>query len=234
MSQVFLANRFMCFMNEKIQGFYFSFFQKLVLSISVIFLTAFSAIAQTPQATPPPQTPQQQQQRQEQPQPDRPQTTQPNRQTQQQVPLQPKRQKTAQPNQPQANPNVPNAPLQTPNQSVGTSGGIAPAQLPDDPPPIAPNFEAPPRPLPSAERVGVDVSNQLPLSLQDAITLALQNNNDIDSSKIDVQIAEFNLRGARGVYDPVINSENYYERRTTPVASTIGGGANGSVTQTSL
>lgn len=126
------------------------------------------------------------------------------------------------------------APLITPNQSVGTSGGIAPAQLPDDPPPIAPNFTAPVRPLPSAERVGVDIANQLPLSLQDAITLALQNNNDIDSSRIDVKIAEFNLRAAQGVYDPLIVSDNYYERRTTPVASTIGGGSNGSVTQTSI
>jgi hypothetical protein len=88
---------------------------------------------------------------------------------------------------------VPNAPIQTPGQNIGTSGGVAPAQLPDDPPPIAPNFEAPMRPLPTAERVGVDVSNQLPMTLQEAITLALQNNNDIDSSKIDVSIAEFNF-----------------------------------------
>ena len=71
--------------------------------------------------------------------------------------------------------------------------------------------------------------------MQEAITLALQNNNDIDSAKIGVQIAEFELRGARGVYDPVILSENYYERRTTPTASTIGGAAGGgSVTQSSF
>jgi HAE1 family hydrophobic/amphiphilic exporter-1 len=46
-----------------------------------------------------------------------------------------------------------------------------------------------------------------------------------------VNIAEFNLRGAQGVYDPVIDSQHYYERRTTPTSSTIAGGANGSVTQ---
>lgn len=120
----------------------------------------------------------------------------------------------------------------TPGQNVGTSSGIAPADLPTAPPPVAPNFEAPSRPLPSAERVGVDVANQLPLTLEEAITLALQNNNDIDSSRIGVQIAEFNLRGARGVYDPVISSENYFERSTTPTSSSIGGGgATGSVTQ---
>lgn len=121
----------------------------------------------------------------------------------------------------------------TPTQNVGSSG-IAPAVLPDDPPPVAPNFQAPVRPLPSAERVGVDVADQMTLSLQDAITLALENNNDIDSSKIGVKIAEFDLRAAQGVYDPVFNSQNYYERRATPTASTIGGASNGVVTQTSF
>jgi outer membrane protein TolC len=119
---------------------------------------------------------------------------------------------------------------QTPGQNVGTSG-VAPAELPTEPPPVAPNFEAPLRPLPSAERVGVDMSEQAPLSLNDAIALALQNNNDIDASRIDVQVAEYNLTAARGVYDPVFSSESYYESRTTPTSSTIAGGLNGSVTQ---
>jgi HAE1 family hydrophobic/amphiphilic exporter-1 len=120
---------------------------------------------------------------------------------------------------------------QGPGQNVGTSGGVAPAELPTEPPPVAPNYEAPLRPLPSAERVGVDMSAQEPLSLNDAIALALQNNNDIDASRIDVQVAEYNLTAARGVYDPVFSSESYYESRTTPTSSTIAGGLNGSVTQ---
>jgi HAE1 family hydrophobic/amphiphilic exporter-1 len=123
---------------------------------------------------------------------------------------------------------------QTPGQNVGTSGGIAPAELPADPPPVAPNFEAASRPLPSAERVGVDVADQLPLTLNEAIALALQNNNDIDGSRINVEIAEFNLNAARGVYDPIFSTESYYETRTTPTSSTISGGANGSVTQKDL
>jgi HAE1 family hydrophobic/amphiphilic exporter-1 len=118
-------------------------------------------------------------------------------------------------------------------QSVGTSTGVAPAELPPDPPPVAPDFRAPARPLPPAERVGVDVTNQVPLTLNDAIRMALKNSNDIDESRIDVQIAEFGLRAARGVYDPVFSSESFYDRATTPTSSTIGGGgARGSVTQT--
>jgi HAE1 family hydrophobic/amphiphilic exporter-1 len=123
---------------------------------------------------------------------------------------------------------------QSPGQSVGASGGIAPAELPTEPPPVAPNFEAPQRPLPSAERVGVDMSNQLPITLNEAIGLALENNNDIDGSRINVEIAEYNLKAARGVYDPVFSSESYYERRVTPTSSTLGGAQNGSVKQTDL
>jgi outer membrane protein TolC len=122
---------------------------------------------------------------------------------------------------------------QTPGQNVGVSTGVAPAELPADPPPVAPDFRAPARPLPSAERVGVDVTDQAPLTLNDAIRMALKNSNDIDESRIDVQIAEFNLRAANGIYDPVFSSESYYERATTPTSSTLGGaGASGSVTQT--
>ncbi|MDQ6787507.1 MAG: TolC family protein, partial [Acidobacteriota bacterium] len=130
-----------------------------------------------------------------------------------------------------ANNNVP----QTPTQNVGDAGAVSPADLPTEPPPVAPNFEAPIRPLPSAERVGVDMMNQLSLSLDDAIKLALENNNDIDSSRITVKIAEFNLKAARGVYDSAIVGETYYESRTTPTASTIGGaGSSGKITQKSF
>lgn len=104
--------------------------------------------------------------------------------------------------------------------------------LPGDPPPVAPDFQAPPRPLPGAERVGVDIANQLSLSLEEAIRLALQNNNDIEASRNGVEIAEFNLKAARGVFDPQIATESYYESATIPTASLIGGAVNGAVTQT--
>jgi len=226
--------------------------KRFIYSMVLIFCACSAAWAQDPNppnptATPPVVTTPNQQQQQQNQQQQNPQTQQqqrnntetqqpttqnPNAPTQtvpsqtQQIP-----QPTQQTNPAQVNPTVPTL---APGQAVGNSTGIAPAQLPEDVPPIAPDFQAPVRPLPSADRVGVDVSNQLPISLQDAITLALQNNNDIDSSRIGVQIAEFNLRAARGVYDPIFTSENLYESRTTPTASTIGGATNGAVTQRSL
>ena len=214
--------------------------KKGILIIFTIFLTAAATIAQTPQATPPPNqptTPPTQQQTEIQQQNNN--QTQQNRQNQptnpNQTQTQPQVTTPAQPQTPGVTPSGqisnPGAVIQpAPTQSVGTSG-VAPAILPSDPPPIAPNFEAPIRPLPSAERVGVDMMNQLPLTLEEAITMALQNSNDIDTTRNDVQVAEFNLRAARGIYDPNIISENYYESATTPTASTIGGAVNGAVTQ---
>ncbi len=211
--------------------------KKFIFSTALIFCVSAFVSAQNPTSTPNPSatppvvtTPNQQQQQQQQQQ---------NPQTQQQQP--PTTQNPNSPTQTQVNPTQTNqtqtnpaTPTLTPGQSVGNSTGIAPADLPPEPPPIAPNFEAPVRPLPSTDRVGVDVADQLPISLQDAITLALKNNNDIDSSRIGVQISEFNLRAAQGVYDPAFVSESFYESRTTPTASTIGGATNGSVTQRSL
>ena len=106
------------------------------------------------------------------------------------------------------------------------------AVLPVDPPPVARDFASPVRPMPSTERVGVDNANQLSLTVEDAIRLALENNNEIDISRQDKQVEEFRLRGARGVYDPFIAAEGYYESASTPTASLIGGAVNGSVTQT--
>jgi outer membrane protein TolC len=83
-------------------------------------------------------------------------------------------------------------------------------------------------------RLGVDVSQPVALSVEDAIRLTLENNNDIRAAETDVRIAEFNLRSARGVFDPVLNSENFYERSVTPTASTIQGGADGKLTQSNF
>lgn len=227
----------------------FIMLKKAVLILFAILIATFAASAQDPTTNPPqtpnqptnptnpPQTPTQQNQNQQQQQ----QQNQQNQTQQQQNQVNPSQTTNPNPttpNQPQtpgvtpsgqiANPNT--VIQQTPTQSIGTSG-VAPAVLPDDPPPIAPNFEAPIRPLPNADRVGVDLMNQLPLTLEEAIEMALRNNNNIDVSRNDVQIAEYELRSAEGVYDPVIASESYYESATTPVASTIGGATNGKVTQ---
>ena len=97
-------------------------------------------------------------------------------------------------------------------------------------PPIAPEFRARQMPLPDLERVGVDMGQQRPLSLREAVALALENNNEIEVARQNVRIAEFDLKGSRGVYDPKLSSSSYFERMETPISSFLSGGSNGSTT----
>ena len=78
------------------------------------------------------------------------------------------------------------------------------------------------------ERIGVEAADALPLSLNEAIRLALENNNDIRTSRIDEK-AEYNLTATRGAYDPKLFAEAYFERTSTPIASFIGGSDSGSL-----
>ena len=87
------------------------------------------------------------------------------------------------------------------------------------------------KPMPELNRVGVDMERQRPLSLRDALSLALENNKDIEVARENVRIAEFDLLGAQGVYDPRITTSAFYERVKSPVASFLSGGQDGSTTQ---
>jgi HAE1 family hydrophobic/amphiphilic exporter-1 len=122
-------------------------------------------------------------------------------------------------------------PTFTPSKKVDTKPVVPKADLPDESMPIQPNFEAPPRPLPSAERIGVDLSKNLSLTLEDAIEMALKNNNDIEATRTQVEIAEYNLENFKEVFQPKYTVDSFYESATNPVASTIGGANNGALTQ---
>jgi HAE1 family hydrophobic/amphiphilic exporter-1 len=87
---------------------------------------------------------------------------------------------------------------------------------------------------PDLSRVGVDVTEQVSISLKDAIGKAIENNNDIDSERLGRRIADFSLKGARGGFDPMLLSDSFYESRSIPTASIIGGARNGLVTVETL
>src|SRR6266704_2653703 len=87
------------------------------------------------------------------------------------------------------------------------------------------------RPLPALNRVGVDMNEQKPLSLREAIAMALSNNKDIEVARDNVKIAEFDLLSMRGAYDPKLTGQSYYERIKTPAASFLSG-ASGAVETT--
>ena len=98
-------------------------------------------------------------------------------------------------------------------------------------PPVAPDFRAPQRPLPELNRVGVDMNQQRPLALREALSMALENNKDIEVARENVRIAEFDLLGARGVYDPRVTTTAFYKRAENPISSFLSGGQNGSTLQ---
>ena len=98
-------------------------------------------------------------------------------------------------------------------------------------PKIAPEFRPPQKPLPDLTRVGVDMDRQRPLSLRDALALALENNKDIEVARENVRIAEFDLLGSQGVYDPRIRTTAFYERVESPISSFLSGGQGGSTVE---
>ena len=86
-------------------------------------------------------------------------------------------------------------------------------------PAIAPNYQSDDKSLPDLGRVGVDMLQQKPLSLKEAISFALENNKDIEVSRQNVRIAEFDLQAANGFYEPRFTGQTFYERATTPNVS---------------
>ncbi|PYS98827.1 MAG: hypothetical protein DMF63_14660 [Acidobacteria bacterium] len=87
------------------------------------------------------------------------------------------------------------APAATP--VVDDTQNVAPDKL-QGVPAIAPNYSSDDRTLPDLGRVGVDMTDQRSLTLNEAIT------------------AEFDLLASRGVYEPRFRGQTYYERATVP------------------
>jgi HAE1 family hydrophobic/amphiphilic exporter-1 len=81
------------------------------------------------------------------------------------------------------------------------------------------------------QRVGVETNQTRPLSLREALTMALENNKDIEVARQNVRIAEFDYRGAQGIYDPRFTTQAFYERIESPISSFLAGGQNGSTIQ---
>jgi len=88
------------------------------------------------------------------------------------------------------------------------------------------------KPMPELGRVGVDTNQTRPLSLREALAMALENNKDIEVARQNVRIAEFDYRGAQGLYDPRFTTQAFYERIESPISSFLAGGQNGSTIQT--
>jgi HAE1 family hydrophobic/amphiphilic exporter-1 len=124
-------------------------------------------------------------------------------------------------------------PVPVPTPPVVDQQNVKPEDL-QGVPQIAPEFSSQDRALPDLGRVGVDMTQQRPITVPEAISMALENNKDIEVTRQNVKIAEFDLQAARGVYEPRFAGQSYYEHLKTPVFSFFGGGPNFSLTQSNV
>lgn len=124
-------------------------------------------------------------------------------------------------------------PIPSPTPVVDDKQNVQPENL-QGVPKIAPNYSSDDRNLPDLGQVGVDMVDQKSLALRDAIAMALENNKDIEVTRQNVKIAEFDLQAARGVYEPRFSGQAYYEHTKTPVFSFFGGGPDFSLTQSNF
>lgn len=94
--------------------------------------------------------------------------------------------------------------------------------------PLFPNAQARPLPpLPNLSRLGVTSDNTVTLTLNEAIRLALTNNNDIEVARDDVRFAETQLRAFEGVYDPLFSVTPQIDKRVTPIQNIFSGAPSG-------
>ncbi len=105
------------------------------------------------------------------------------------------------------------------------------------PAPIAPNEPAAPdvpavKPLEVPVRIGIN--GELKLTLEEVIRKVLDNDRDLEVARIAAQEAVFNVNGAKGAYDPILGLNAYRVKNVTPVASLLGGAADGKLTQKQL
>jgi HAE1 family hydrophobic/amphiphilic exporter-1 len=116
---------------------------------------------------------------------------------------------------------APAPPLQAPGQPARPPAAPA-GQVPTTPPVVLP------------PRVGVATAAPQPLTIQDAVRMALEHNNDVAIARLAAQEARETIRAAEGIFDPTFSPNLTYQKATTATASAIGGAANGSLNTNTL
>ena len=71
----------------------------------------------------------------------------------------------------------------------------------------------------AVQRVGVTTGNELRLTLDNAIALALTNSNDVEASRDELRMSQFSCTASLGVFDVHLSPETYFRRTVSPVAS---------------
>ena len=83
-------------------------------------------------------------------------------------------------------------------------------------------------------RVGVEKGQPLPLTLEEAIRLTLEQNNDVVVARLDLDAARQDIRAAEGVFDPRLMPSLSFQRAVSANTSAVGGAVNGRLEQDSF
>jgi HAE1 family hydrophobic/amphiphilic exporter-1 len=105
---------------------------------------------------------------------------------------------------------------------------IAPIRAQDPPSPQLPQLE----PLTVPTRIGV--LGERKISLQEVVERTLSNDRDLAVSRILLDEAVYNIKAARGFYDPVFGVKADDQKSVAPAASSLSGGPNGKLTTKQL
>src|ERR1019366_3039728 len=124
-------------------------------------------------------------------------------------------------------PRLVSAPVQESTQATLASATEVGQALPPANPPVPPQTIQPLRQVAVAPRVGI--LTQATLRLPEVIELVLANDPDLATSRIQLEEAGYQVRGALGYYDPLLGLRAYRTRAVAPVASLLGGTASGKV-----
>ena len=202
----------------------------LAILFAMTTLAATSALAQVPAATPNPaqrdatRPPGQGQGQPEQTRPTSP-TAAPG--TQRSAPQTPPGTTTVPPTRTQPTTPTTGLPVASPTPPGEPSASPTPAGTEPREPVFTDATQHPLPPLPNLSRLGVTSDNTLTLSLNEAIRLALTNNNDIEVARDDVRYAETQLRSLEGVYDPIFSVTPQIDKRVTPIQNIFSGAPSG-------
>jgi hydrophobic/amphiphilic exporter-1 (mainly G- bacteria), HAE1 family len=105
---------------------------------------------------------------------------------------------------------------------------IAPIRAQDPPSPQLPQIE----PLTVPTRIGV--LGERKISLQEVVERTLSNDRDLAVSRVLLDEAVYNIKAARGFYDPVFGVKADDQKSVSPAASSLSGGPNGKLTTEQL
>jgi len=116
-------------------------------------------------------------------------------------------------------------------RSLTTCIALAACALAQAPPSPTVQIE-PLREIEIKPRIGI--LGQTTISLPEVIQRVLANDRDLEISRIVLEEAGYNVSAANGAYDPVAGFRAYRTKSVFPIASLIGGAADGKLTQKEL